>query len=460
MTRQTLVAWIGATDLRASRNEIDGLGPIGNAVETTEFDEIALLCNYPKPEADAFVTWLEQRTDARISSKVVSLSSPMNYGEVYEAADALVSELCADDGRSLVFHLSPGTSAMAAIWLILATSKYDAELIASSPESGVYTPEFPFALASDYLPRRRAALAGRKARQAFEATTEPAFDKITHRCAAMQSVVGQCQRVAQFDVPVLLLGETGTGKELFAKAIHRASPRAKARFVPVNCGAIPPDLIESELFGHLKGAFTNAKDDRSGLFESAHGGTLFLDEMGELPLPAQVKLLRVLQTGEIRKVGSDEPIHVDVRIIAATHRDLTQAVEDNRFREDLLYRLAIAVIRLPPLRDRAEDLTLLADQTLSRLQTQFRDQNSPISLTAAARNALKRYPWPGNVRELMAVLTRAVLWSETGEIDEDTIEASIAALPTGRDAGVLDRPIGDDFDLQDVLNEVRVHYMK
>jgi DNA-binding NtrC family response regulator len=217
---------------------------------------------------------------------------------------------------------------------------------------------------------------------------------------AMRAAFGMLRRMAAHDAPVLLLGESGTGKELAARAVHDASPRAAAKFVAVNCGAITPTLFESELFGHEKGAFTGADQKRDGAFQRADGGTLFLDEVGELPEEAQVKLLRALETGEVRRVGGAEPTFPDVRIVAATNRDLAAGVRDQAFRQDLYYRLAVLAVRLPPLRDRPEDIPVLASEIARRIDPEIR-------VTGDALKMLRAHNWPGNARELRNVLTRA-----------------------------------------------------
>jgi transcriptional regulator with GAF, ATPase, and Fis domain len=213
--------------------------------------------------------------------------------------------------------------------------------------------------------------------------------------------------VADSDVPVLILGETGSGKEVIARSIRARSRRAAGPFVRVNCGAIPPGLIDSELFGHERGSFTGATARRRGWFERADAGTLFLDEVGELPLEAQVRLLRVLQDGSVERVGGDQPVHVDVRVIAATHRDLPARVADGRFREDLWYRLAVFPIHLPPLRERLDDLPALATHFALRACERFGSR--ALAPTPADLERLAAYPWPGNVRELQSVIDRAVI---------------------------------------------------
>ena len=237
--------------------------------------------------------------------------------------------------------------------------------------------------------------------------------------ASMTKLKTMMAKVSGFSSTVLVTGESGTGKELVARAIHSAGPRRDGSFVAINCGAIPETLLESELFGHVKGAFTDARTDKQGLFQEADGGTLFLDEVGELPLTLQVGLLRVLQEGEIRPVGGTQNIEVDVRIIAATHRNLTKDVSEGRFREDLLYRLNVLPIVVPPLRDRAGDIPMLAEHILTRIAKRMGIQSATLS--SEAHKILGAYPWPGNVRELENVLERAVVLSDGPSLVADDL---------------------------------------
>ncbi|MDN3517999.1 sigma-54 dependent transcriptional regulator [Aquisalimonas lutea] len=242
---------------------------------------------------------------------------------------------------------------------------------------------------------------------------------IVGSCKAMRDVFDRITRVAPAATTVLVLGESGTGKELVARALHEGSPRQDGPMITVNCAAIPDTLIEAELFGHEKGAFTGAVGAREGLVESADGGTLFLDEIGELPLAAQARLLRVLQEGEIRRVGSSQPRHVDVRLIAATHRDLGRLVSDGGFREDLYFRINVMEIRLPPLRERGEDLPELARHLLER--TCKRLKSPPMRFSNEALEGIRHYSWPGNVRELENAIERAVILSDSTVITPDIL---------------------------------------
>ena len=238
---------------------------------------------------------------------------------------------------------------------------------------------------------------------------------------SMQKVKNLIERVAPTDSTVMIRGETGCGKELVARAVHQASLRANSPLVAINCGALPENLIESELFGHCRGAFTGADQSRTGLFEVADGGTIFLDEIGELPMPMQAKLLRVLESGEIRRLGDNQIINVDVRIICATHRNLETMAEEGQFREDLMFRINTFEINVPPLRDRTEDIPTLAKHLLRRHR---RDGNNDQLFSEAAMDELELHQWPGNVRELSNVVEHAAVLC-------DSLPIEVADLPMG-----------------------------
>ncbi|WP_373044938.1 sigma-54-dependent transcriptional regulator [Vulgatibacter sp.] len=268
------------------------------------------------------------------------------------------------------------------------------------------------------------------------------------KSVAMRELFSLVTRVAAARTTVLVTGESGVGKELVARAIHERSPRAEKEFVAVNCGAIPEGLIESELFGHERGAFTGANHAKPGLFEVAHGGTLFLDEIGELPLQVQVKLLRALQQRTIRSVGGVKDVEVDVRIVAATNRDLAEEVRAGRFREDLFYRLNVIGLKVPPLRERREDVLLLAEHFLRRFGE---EQGRELHLSREAQAALLDYDFPGNVRELENLMERAATLSEQGLIDPDVYPAQVRGRE-GSAASVAAPMAGEgippQFDLQ------------
>jgi two-component system response regulator GlrR len=252
--------------------------------------------------------------------------------------------------------------------------------------------------------------------------------EIITRSSGMEDLLAQARRVAVSDASVCLYGASGTGKELLARAIHRASPRSGAPFVAVNCGAIPEGLLESELFGHKKGSFTGAVSDRRGLFQAAQGGTLFLDEIGDMPLPLQVKLLRALEERRVRPVGASESIAVDVRVIAATHRKLEERIASGEFREDLYYRLNVVKLYIPTLAERREDIPLLANEFLARLGARYR--RGPLAFSPEAMQLLVSAPWPGNVRQLLNVVEQAVALAATEVIPESLVRQALDAGDT------------------------------
>jgi transcriptional regulator with GAF, ATPase, and Fis domain len=251
------------------------------------------------------------------------------------------------------------------------------------------------------------------------------FGEVVGRHPTMREIFGLLERLAPTDATLLVGGETGTGKDLLARAVHAHSARAKGPFVVVDCGAVVANLIESELFGHEKGAFTGATDTRKGAFELAHKGTLFLDEIGELPLSMQPKLLRALESRRIRRVGGERELSVDIRVIAATHRDLKLEVERGHFREDLYFRLAVIPLSLPPLRERRGDIPLIATQLLARVGAKAQRE-----LTSDAMQALAAHDWPGNVRELRNVLERSALWADAaGDLNVRVLGLPVPSAP-------------------------------
>jgi two-component system response regulator AtoC len=262
-----------------------------------------------------------------------------------------------------------------------------------------------------------------KLRTEVERIRGEAFGKMVARSAAMQELFKTIRKIAEYKTTVLIHGESGTGKELVARAIHNASPRAAAAFVPVNCGAIPENLLESELFGHRRGAFTDANRDKKGLFAEADGGTLFLDEIGELPLNLQVKLLRALQEEEIRRVGDTQSVRVDVRVVAATVRDLGEDVKNGRFREDLFYRLNVLPLALPPLRERMEDVPPLVEHFVELNNARL--SMNVVGIAPDAMKLMMEYPWPGNVRELENTIEHSMVLSDSDQIEAENLPVKV-----------------------------------
>ncbi len=277
---------------------------------------------------------------------------------------------------------------------------------------------------------------------------------------AMKKVMAQLDRVAATDTRVCILGETGTGKELIARTIHEKSPRASGSFVALNCAAIPAELIESELFGHEKGSFTGAANRHIGKFEQAEHGTLFLDEIGDMPLPMQAKLLRVLEEGEVERIGASKPVHVDVRVVVATHRNLQALVHDGKFRQDLFHRIYVFPLLLPPLRERRDDIPALIEHFMN----QVCEQNSwkPAKCTPDAVTALRNYSWPGNVRELRNMIERLLLLAprDSNEIGLETVESVL--IPSGETrsadgisgSGTLAQRV-ENFERETIVTELK-----
>jgi DNA-binding NtrC family response regulator len=282
-----------------------------------------------------------------------------------------------------------------------------------------------------------------------EYTARYGFPRIIGEHPSMQAATMQIQRVAATDSTILLLGESGTGKELFARAIHGLSPRRTQPFVALNCAAIPEGLVENELFGHERGAYTGAGARKIGKMELAHRGTIFLDEIAELPIAIQSKLLRVLEEKRFDRVGGTQSTEVDVRIVAATNKDLHAAVAARMFREDLFFRVAGVPITIPPLRDRGNDVLLLADAFLERFRTEFRKPE--LELTQQARTALLSYSWPGNVRELQNTMERAAILSDAQKIDAGALQLSAPRPAEGEmPSGMLEDSFSWEGTLQDV----------
>lgn len=394
-----------------------------------------------------------------------SLTSPTNFGEIYQAASRIVSDKITEYGPSvsLTFHLSPGTPAMAAAWIILAKTRFPAELIESSREHGVRTASVPFDISAEFIPDLL-----RKPDERLEKLTAglppeaPEFESIIHRSRIMKRIIAKARHIAPRSVPVLIEGESGTGKELLARAIHKASPRRDNPFIAVNCGAIPSELVESELFGHEKGAFTGADKQKKGYFESADKGTLFLDEIGELPMPSQVKLLRALQEKEIVRIGATTPVQFDVRVIAATNKSLSDEVASGHFRKDLFYRIAVGVLKLPPLRERPGDFSLLIDKLLEQINTECINEPGYKSkkISSSAKNFMMKQPWPGNIRELQNTLLQAAIWSSNTLIDLEDIRESMLPMTNPQNDRLLDRPLKDGINLPELMEKLAQHYLR
>jgi two-component system response regulator HydG len=285
------------------------------------------------------------------------------------------------------------------------------------------------------------------------------FEGLVGNTPQMHTIIGKLRQIAPTSATVLITGESGTGKELVAKALHVNSPRRNKPFVPLNCAALSENILESELFGHIKGAFTGADRERKGWFEYANGGTLFLDEVGDIPIATQVKLLRVLETGEIVRVGTNEPVKVNVRLVSATNRDLNEAITSGRFRQDLYHRLKVVSVRLPPLRERREDIPLLADYFLRQFAASHGKAVTAIS--PAVRKVFASYAWPGNVRELKNTIESMVVIDLDGTLDlddltEDLQSASATTAEGATPGGTLVGRTMDDIERYYLLETLKL----
>jgi transcriptional regulator with PAS, ATPase and Fis domain len=451
-----LISWVGGNDL----NALDGgtPGPLAATLENASFDAVELLYNYPEEQVAPYLSWLKERVEIPLKAHTVRLSSPIDFGEIYQQVDKHLARVnCASKELSIL--LSPGTPAMQAVWILLGKTRYPCRFYQASIEQGVQEVDIPFDLSAEYIPAAKDLNSAKISQLAvIEVPVDAAFDNIITRNPEMLTLKAQAQILAEREVPVLIYGETGTGKELFARAIHNAGPRASKPFVAVNCGAIPTELVDSILFGHKKGAFTGATSDEPGVFQQASGGTLFLDEFGELEPSLQVRLLRVLQDGSCRPVGGIDEQEVDIRLITATHRNLLEAVADGTFREDLFYRVAVGVLHLPPLREREGDLLLLADILLAVLaekDTGLKHKN----ISPNAKNIILSHPWRGNVRELQSTLLRSALWCKGETITENDIRQALFQMPE-KESGILEKDVSQGVDIQGIMGDVARCYIR
>ncbi|GIW80394.1 MAG: hypothetical protein KatS3mg105_2201 [Gemmatales bacterium] len=484
--RRILVSWIGATDLLAMAAELEDVqqrkvckalsfagkprlqdGPIRSLLRNESFDQVHLLSNYEPFLNRLFTAWI----GGNPTIHAVKLDNPTDYAGIFAAVKQTLDSIEASDGDELVFFLSPGTPAMAVTWVLIGKSRHNVSFY-QTYNGRAWKTEIPYDVVAGFVPELASAPDAGLQHLAAKAPAEiRGFERIIGASKALRLAAGRAEKAAKRDVPVLILGETGTGKEMFARAIHNASRRRDGPFIAINCAAIPQALLESELFGHVKGAFTGATSNREGAFMLADGGTIFLDEIGECPPDMQAKLLRVLQPPpgkgpcyrEFTPVGGAATIHSNVRIVAATNRKLMDEVAASKFREDLFYRLAVITLKLPPLRDRKTDIPPLVKALMQQINADFRNQEPGYrdkSLSDAAKRFVSQYDWPGNVRQLRNALLEAAIMSAGETIGVADIKAAIAEVPGKKSESLLDRPLGEGFSLQKLLAEVQRHYLR
>lgn len=441
---KVLYSCVGGRDLKAANTQDDHRkGPVADAILglDKEITDVVLWLdrNREDDEADRYLKWLRKqvRSSLQIHTCWMGKADPTDFGWVFsqilktfEGEKQTISER--------LYLVGPGTPTMTTCTLLLShLEKYQGKLIQTDEKApeGYRRLQLPMQVEIKYAASPE-AMKGKPPND-----PESKGDRVTKCSASTKQAWEDAERIAKSDWPVLILGASGTGKEEVARHLHEC--RKRGEFVPVNCGAIPENLIESELFGYEKGAFTGAKEKKIGIFEAAGDGTVFLDEIGELPLVAQVRLLRVLQEGKVRPVGSNKEVKLSCRVVAATHRDLWQRMQDGSFREDLYYRLAVLIIQLEPLARRPEDLQKMIDVFWEEIIQ--KNQGFPgKELSGEAKEHLLAYDWPGNVRELHTVLVRASFIAKSSKVGKEDIERAIGrhkTSPTQVDSGLSDEVV-------------------
>lgn len=406
-----LLTFVGRNDRKIFEND----GPIKGVLNERSYDRVFLFYNntheFLPIASDVLKYCQKHHPETKVEYREALSVDPTDYNVIYPLMVAAVQEIKKECPKAkYTISVSSGTPTMHTCWLMIVQGKIlDAELIQVSREKGIH----PIRLELDDFPKIKAPSAAKarmtqlsRENQMLRENILTGLDSIIGKSSTMLELKEQIARFAKTELPIFIHGETGTGKELVAKAIHLNSDRAEGHFEPVNCGAIPQNLIESELFGHKKGAFTGAIEDKKGAFQEAHKGTLFLDEIGDLPLEAQSKLLRAIQEKKVKPVGSTKYVDTDVRIVSASLKDLNLMIGEGTFRQDLFYRVVGKILYVVSLRERKEDIILLADHFLKQLNDR---EKTNKSFSKAALKKLKNYLWPGNVRELERIVEVAFI---------------------------------------------------
>ncbi|MGE4286553.1 MAG: sigma-54 interaction domain-containing protein [Phycisphaerae bacterium] len=483
-----LISWLGHTDIKSLletelAEKIKGFvglphalpddgGPIKTMLLNDSFSKLYIISNLPKDITDAYVNTL-----GNLETKVhlTKLDNPADYLEIYKKTSEfmnLVAEDCSREGVEMNILLSSGTPAMAGIFVLLGKTRYKARFWQTwqgkSTEALI-----PFDITMDVVPDmiNRSDDYLKKLAESYSRSGH-SMPYIIGNSKPIFWAAHRAEKAARQSVSVLLTGESGTGKELFARAIHEMSPRRHRPFVAINCAAIPAELMESELFGHKRGAFTGAIADKDGAFKTAHGGTIFLDEIADCPLQIQAKLLRALQPPpgsrlshrEFSPVGATDIETSDVRIIAATNRNLAEMINERSFREDLFYRLSTINISLPPLRERCLDIEPLALRFLEEINKQFKEEDSEHQYKIFSDDAIsfmKHHYWPGNVRELYNAIIQAVVMCMGNTITEDDVRSAINYnSPEHKFCSELPSDIGNGINLDSIVKSLQKNYLK
>lgn len=429
------ISWVGDHDVRSTSGDLDsGLGPVFTFFESLyaqKIEKCLLLHNkgYQDELFGDFVENFKEKVDKPVTVYDQHLDNPTVYQEIYEAVRKIMGQY--EDDVHWHIQTNSGTPQMAAIWMLIATTSLEQEITLyhgnynrNTGKSTIREVSVPFEITMSFLPD----LKKRYEAKVFPDWNDiPQYLNIIHESTTMKKLIQLIWRISTFDVPVLIQGETGTGKELVARAIHATSARKGKEIRVFNCAAFNESTVEATLFGWSSGAWTGSKGEGKGIFKEADRGILFLDEIGDLSLEVQSKLLRVLEYGEIQRVGDGKIEKVDVRVITATHKNLLEMVKKGTFREDLYYRLSVAVLSIPPLRDRREDIFPLAKHFLEEINKKFKKNNAidyqKKQLSNAAKKLLFQAYWSGNVRELYHTLQRAAIWEESDLIDYDVLRS-------------------------------------
>jgi len=463
----SLISWLGTKDcenyLKDEHASISTILVYG----TQSYDEIHILDNRYQKERNGYKKWLckkltqEKKQIPEFVFHDAKIKSPIDFKTISSTLNPLLKKL-SDLGHSISINFTSGTPAMSSISALLGYGIYNnVQLIQTNDKQKVFYDRLPFDFKTIYYEQKDNEL---ERLIGNDPKIESAFENMISNSDVMRESCNLAKKIAVRDITCLILGETGTGKEMMAQAIHKASVRGDKTKKPIaiNCGAISKDLIEVKLFGAKKGSFTGATHDIKGAFEEANGGSLFLDEIGELPLEAQTKLLRVLQEKEITRITESIPIKVNVRIIAATHRNLAEMVDEGTFREDLYYRIAIGVINLPPLRERNEDIMQIANELLDESNKESSNQPNYINkmFYKDVNKFIKNYSWPGNVRELKNTITRATIWSDDKNIKAEHLEKSLLERKKKSKTTTEAPYIEKDFNLNQHLDITRRIYLE
>ncbi|MEQ8170232.1 MAG: sigma 54-interacting transcriptional regulator [Candidatus Eremiobacterota bacterium] len=465
------LSWIGDQDLNYVSIENSGVGPVNALLQSkyaSAFDEVHLFCDqHRKEDTEKYI--LSHKNNKSILFHKCDLDNPTDYKKIYEIVIKYLKNL-EQKYKSQInwhFHTSPGTSQMSSIWLLLGKTRHPATLYQSyydkeTKKQYVKILDIPFNIEMEFIPEL-------KKKADIELLNNwgniPEYLCIIHKSEIMKNLLNKAYKIAAHYVPVLILGETGTGKELFARAIHASSIRKDKKIMVLNCSAIQETTANATLFGWSKGAWTGSYGEGKGLFQECNGGTLFLDEIGDLNIETQTRILRTLQYGEIQRVGDGKVSTVDVRVIAATNKNLIKMVNEGTFREDLFHRINVGILNLPPLRKRKEDIILLAEHFLTEINEKFsRDQAiysyNHKKFSMGTKNFMVNYYWPGNIRELYHTIERACIWSDSEVIDEKDFKDSVVNFSKGNYMNSTEIELNEPVNLEEITDNLKKKYIE